>query len=615
MNAIGLLSPMALIALAPLAAAIIVLYLLKLRRQDVTVPSIFLWRQAVEDVQANAPFQRLRRNLLLLLQLLALTCLILALGAPFVMARRLGGKSIVIVLDGSASMRATDVAGSRFEEARRRALQVVNAMGRSDQAAVVMCAARAWVAMPFSADRRRLVGALTSAAPTDSRTNMRDGLLLALSLAAKRPGARVYVISDGAFPALPEIETAADLQFLRVGSRNDNAALLAFEATRVPGSSKHQVFVRVQNGARQKAAVLSIYHEDELLEAERLELGPGENHVATYDLVLEKPGLLRAELDVEDDLGTDNVAYAYGRSASALSILLVTPGNLFLEQALLVLRDVDIYKMGSLPPSAAAGAGEKYDVLVFDGVAPPSALTQGAVLLIRAGGPGMPAELGGQLKAPTITGWEREHPALRYVNFAATQIARANTLEPSPGATVLASAGQAPVIVAEDKPGLRAIVFGWSFLDSDLPLRVGFPVLLRNCVRWLTEGERRNEVKVVRPGEMLRLMTSPEARTATVVLPDRQSRTVAVTEGQATFAESDWVGLYRMAAGEEQRRWAVDLRDASESDLTPQDAVKIGSRSLEAGAGPPTTERHLWPYLALLGLLILLGEWHLYHRR
>ena len=121
MSSLSLMAPIALAALVPLAAIIVLLYLLKLRRHDVTVPSVFLWRQAIEDVQANAPFQRLRMSLLLLLQLIALTALVFALAAPFVMARRLPGRTSVIVLDASASMNATDVEGSRLEAARGRA--------------------------------------------------------------------------------------------------------------------------------------------------------------------------------------------------------------------------------------------------------------------------------------------------------------------------------------------------------------------------------------------------------------------------------------------------------------------------------------------------------------
>ena len=130
MSHLQLAAPAALLALVPLAAAVILLYLLKLRRRELVVPSVLLWRRAVEDVQANAPFQRLRYSLLLLLQLAALTALVGGLAGPFVMTQRLGGKSTVLVLDASASMRAADVAGGRFEEARRKAQEVVSGMAR-----------------------------------------------------------------------------------------------------------------------------------------------------------------------------------------------------------------------------------------------------------------------------------------------------------------------------------------------------------------------------------------------------------------------------------------------------------------------------------------------------
>jgi hypothetical protein len=114
-----------LVALAPLAGAIVLLYLLRLKRQRVTISSVFLWRRVIEDLEANTPFQRLRKNLLLFLQLLALTALVLALAAPYVLSSRTSGGSSVLVPDASASMKATDEPGSRFAAAQRRAQQVV----------------------------------------------------------------------------------------------------------------------------------------------------------------------------------------------------------------------------------------------------------------------------------------------------------------------------------------------------------------------------------------------------------------------------------------------------------------------------------------------------------
>src|SRR5215212_12022645 len=110
---------------------LLVLYFLKLRRREMTVPSTLLWRKAIQDLQVNAPFQKLRRNLLLLLQLLLLLLLTLALSRPVSNITPTAGKMTVIIVDRSASMAAIDINGkSRLEDAKRRAKDLVGTMGR-----------------------------------------------------------------------------------------------------------------------------------------------------------------------------------------------------------------------------------------------------------------------------------------------------------------------------------------------------------------------------------------------------------------------------------------------------------------------------------------------------
>src|SRR5438067_13190470 len=106
----NLFSPLSLLWLPLIAGLIVLMYILKLKRKDVVVSSTFLWRQVIRDVQANAPFQKLRKNLLLLLQLIIATLVIFALPRPFLQRMSHGGRDVVVIIDTSASMSAVDAA-------------------------------------------------------------------------------------------------------------------------------------------------------------------------------------------------------------------------------------------------------------------------------------------------------------------------------------------------------------------------------------------------------------------------------------------------------------------------------------------------------------------------
>src|SRR3954453_14482411 len=129
--------------LAGIPVAIIALYFLKLRRQPLQVPSTLLWRRSLEDLHVNSLFQRLRRNLLLFLQLLAIFLAMLALAGPRIHGTSGQGQRYVLAIDNSASMSATDVAPRRLSKAKEAAKQVVRGMEGDDVAMVISFADQA----------------------------------------------------------------------------------------------------------------------------------------------------------------------------------------------------------------------------------------------------------------------------------------------------------------------------------------------------------------------------------------------------------------------------------------------------------------------------------------
>src|SRR5262245_52106166 len=167
-----LLNAAALGALA-LAVPIVLLYLLKLKRQDRLVPSTILWARLAQDLQASHPFQKLRRNLLLFLQLAMLALLAFALARPAMVTSAPEGRSVALILDASASMKARDAAGgTRFEEALRRAREIVDALrGDGGETMIVVAGLRTAVRVGLTSDRVALRNALDGLAPEDTASD------------------------------------------------------------------------------------------------------------------------------------------------------------------------------------------------------------------------------------------------------------------------------------------------------------------------------------------------------------------------------------------------------------------------------------------------------------
>jgi hypothetical protein len=170
-----------LVAAAVAIPLLLLLYFLKLKRREAVVSSTLLWKRAVQDLQVNAPFQRLRRNLLLLLQLLALTAMLVALAGPVLSLDRGPGQRYVVLIDRSASMNATDVTPSRLEEAKRQAKVFIESLRNSsamaladsaDHAMVIAFDRHARVMCNFTSDKRGSWRPLTPSRPVMGRRNL-----------------------------------------------------------------------------------------------------------------------------------------------------------------------------------------------------------------------------------------------------------------------------------------------------------------------------------------------------------------------------------------------------------------------------------------------------------
>ena len=180
-----------------LGAVIIFFYLLKLKRNRRKVPSVMLWRRALEEIEANAPFKKLRRNLLLLLQLLALAAIVFALARPLVTMRAMASGNTIIIVDSTASMSARDENNrSRLDRAKELAREMIDGLARDDRAAVVESSARVTVRSPLTSDHGALRSAIGDIQETDAAGNLTDAVRLAEQIAKTERDASIVIISD-----------------------------------------------------------------------------------------------------------------------------------------------------------------------------------------------------------------------------------------------------------------------------------------------------------------------------------------------------------------------------------------------------------------------------------
>jgi len=178
--------------LAPLALAgllflpvVVAMYLLKLRRDEAVVPSTMLWQKLVADVEANAPWQKLRRSLLLLLQLLLVIILVLLAARPFVERPAGLAGDIVLVIDTSASMQATDVAPSRLDAAKAAAIEALKELPGGGKVSVVAAGRTARVVANGTDDLGNVKQAIEAIEPTSDVGDLGDALRLSSALAAR----------------------------------------------------------------------------------------------------------------------------------------------------------------------------------------------------------------------------------------------------------------------------------------------------------------------------------------------------------------------------------------------------------------------------------------------
>jgi len=663
-------------------AAVTVLYILKLRRRRVRVPFSKLWDRVLREKESTSLFRRLKRLFSLLLQLLFLFLLTAALGDPRLSTEVLEGRNIVLLLDTSASMKARDAEGgqTRMEEALEQSRRIIRGMNGADVLMVVRMDAQVTPLSGFESDEKALLNVLSEIQATDTRADLLRALKLAGDALRGKKNPLLILVGDGAYPeelvglvdlddksgqrirakAPPKTPAAktrrkkktasagpelarVDLRgitarFIPVGRSRDNVGIVAFNARRyVRNKLSFEVFLEVVNYRKQTTEVdLQLYADDQLIDVQRLKLGPEQTArytcdpdarqrkrkawcdlAATGEMLearLVAPGSTAEKPRALDAFPPDDRAFALLPQRKKQKVLLVTKGNLFLEGAMLLEPNLEVLRVA--PRAYSDTLARKVDAIIFDGSYPATTPTT-HFLVINPPASGGPFKVTGRLRLPLITDQDTSHPVMRWVTLKDVNISDSASFAAEPGVKVLAASFKQPVIVARRRGGTKIAAFGFDLTRSDLPLRVAFPILILNTLDWFA-GDSEGLVTSYRTGETWEVPVPgpPTAQTVRVTRPDGGQVVAPVSDGRA-LVHGVLAGVYRVEGdGGATRQIAANLADPVESQVGPRRDLVLGGRTLERPSGfGAGLRREIWIYLLLAAVLLSLVEWLTYNRR
>ncbi|NLH15626.1 MAG: VWA domain-containing protein [Phycisphaerae bacterium] len=636
-------------------SGLVILYFLKLRRTEQMISSTLLWKRAVQDLQVNAPFQRLRRNLLLLLQLLALAVMALALAGPILSLTRGPGKRMVILIDRSASMNATDVSPSRLEEAKRQARVFVESMRNraafslqdsSDQAMVIAFDDQCKVMSNFTADKRQLLAAIDAIEPGDGRSRLAESITVARAFAqsmgedannrSSQEPATLVLFSDGQIADRDAVAVGPDeVRFFAIGSVVENVAVTAMQARRsYENPEQVTVFASLANyGAAAVRCDIQIAVNGDVrqvqnheIPAKKIEGEPPQERPGklTVEFTLNQAGgaVVEVRHTAKDALDRDNMAWSIISPPKQMRVLLVTEGNAVMESALkacpIQRLEVCTGAQFDAMDAAAMNAQPPYDIIVLDKHNPKS-LPKASYIVFGLAPEGIEVKTAAEpLENQPILDWRAQHAILRYVNLTNVFVVKAAKIALPRDAQTLAEFRDSPAIAILRHGGNALLLVAFDILESNWPFEPSFILFWYNALAYLGTQTGEQLTANLLTGEPIVIEGLPAGATGTLTDPEGVGEPISSGQGGIIrYPQTDRAGVYTVELTQQPAKaFALNLLSEEESKIAPVKELTLSSRTVtSADRAMGRANVPLWPWIVLTALVLVCGEWILYNSR
>lgn len=606
-----------------LLGPLILFYFLKLKRPRMEVPSLALWRQVISDQRVNSPFQRFKRNLLLLLQILLLCALVMGAMQPYWPAGTDRAQAIPVLIDVSASMAALDKPGgtTRLDAAKAEVRRLIDNLLPEQRLCLIAVDSTARRITDFTDNQRVLRDALNGLTVRPVASRLEDGLRMAQALARTAAVQNVVLVSDGNVPAQIDFELPFRLNYQQLPPAGPNVGITEFNARR--SKIGWDVLMSLEAAASDSpgpSRLVEVQLLENGVELQRESVSVGDAGPARLSFSIESTAAASLELRIRPDgfdaLSLDNQAFL--ELPEPRTLLVDCPVELATyRHALSALSDLRVYPQEGQPlPSS-------FDLRITD-----QPLTSAIPARVTLTTGVVPVELANLVDIETqlvsVVDWNRTAPLLQHVQLLDVQIAdnpvsRMGIGERDyelAGYQILAQGAQGPLIVEKSTTSSLEIHLLFHTDRSSLPYRVGFPILVSNVVRIAQQRAELTEARAWPTGILPARAVAPDTEYTIEAPGGRRERGTSSATGLLSGITADEVGRYVWRQGDNVvGSLGTALLSPFESRLQTVEKLLFPETSVETTAERLATDRPLWSWFAMAGFLLLLGEWWYFQRR
>ena len=577
---------------------VIMLYILKRKYKEEVISSSLLWKEVYKNTRANTPWEKFKKNIMLLLQIIIILSVILALMSPFI---SMGGKSyknIIMVIDNTASMNTIyDGSNSRLEQGKALAKEYLNSTKEGTNTYIISYDGTSNLLLNGDFNKSNAASIIDKISTSYGSGDISDVVSF------------VKAIGDGIgeeYEALIFTDKQAAIsdingRIVYLGNSGLNGSVDNVSHKFV--DDKVKVIANVtNNGDSLYEGDFSLYNGEELVAVEGLTLQVGESKTLSFELDSLNSDYLKGELSRKDILMEDNTYYHVVNENKVKKILLVTDENVFLEKAFGVIENTEVYKTNDV---SNITNNDEYDLYVFDNKMPEVMPSKGSILFINPNSNELFNVLeGGEIGQATAV----KGSVSSYLENTQFTLSEYNIIETPYYGTNILTIDDNSIGFKGEINDRKIAALSFDLHATDFALKKEFPILIYELGEELisTGMVYSNNFKA---GEKIVVKSSDFESEINVTYPNGDIKDLK--SGEEVKGELA-LGIYKINQNDNNESFSVNFPTSSESDTSVEtigenDNIVHGKSNLKSGF-------NLTPIFILLAMLVVAFEWILYKK-